>query len=131
LQGQTEHPIERAPIGVPVPEHDSSRPAASAALSSSPSGSFKTALRVLEYGIDLLARDSRKRFKEFLDGGAALDIFKQRFHWRAGVLEKQRIINSLRGSRAREPDSNAGPEQIDSKGPPEKLYRIFTCAPLS
>ena len=50
--------------------------------------SFKAALRVLDHGVDLLARDARKPLEEVLNGGTALDVLEERLHRYTGTLEK-------------------------------------------
>jgi hypothetical protein len=51
-------------------------------------GSFEAALRILENSIDLGALDSREPFQKLLDRSATFDVFEERFHRDASVLEK-------------------------------------------
>lgn len=49
---------------------------------------FKAAPRVLDYGVNLLARDAWKPLDKFLDGSAALDVLEKRLDRHTGVPEK-------------------------------------------
>lgn len=51
------------------------------------SGDLNASSSVLEYGVNLLARDSRKPFQELNDGGTAFEILEQRAHWNPGATK--------------------------------------------
>ena len=48
----------------------------------------ETALRMLQYRIDLFPSDARKPFEKFVNRCTAFDIFEQSLHWYACALEK-------------------------------------------
>jgi hypothetical protein len=52
------------------------------------SGSFEAALSVLENCIGLGALNSREPFQKLLDRSATFNVFEERFHRDASVLEK-------------------------------------------
>lgn len=50
--------------------------------------SFEAALRVLENSVDLRSHDTRGPVQKLVDGSATFDVFEERFHRDASVLEK-------------------------------------------
>ena len=57
-------------------------------LHGTPLCSFEAALRVVENSVYLRALDSREPVQKLVDSGATFDVFEERFHRDASVLEK-------------------------------------------